>query len=77
MIMDSRWIGTMFFLLVQFILCLRWLHRQLRHDEVVRIFVQDIATNHLPHIYLMLQRLCRQQDIECQASPIVRWIDLS
>jgi hypothetical protein len=39
---------------VQFVLFPRWLHRRMRNDEIVRAFVRDIATNHLPHIYSAL-----------------------
>jgi hypothetical protein len=35
-----------------------------------------MATNHLPHIYDLLQRLCRQQGIDESKPPIVRWLDL-
>src|ERR1700735_4089696 len=36
---------------IQFVLFLRWLYRRIRNDELLRIFVEDMATNHLPHIY--------------------------
>jgi len=42
----------------------------------MRVFVQDIALNHLPHIYELLQRLCREQGIDGGSSPIVRWLDV-
>jgi hypothetical protein len=45
--------------LVQLALSLRWLYRRLRNDEIMRAFVQDIATNHLPHSYERLERLRR------------------
>lgn len=63
--------------LVQFVLFLRWLYRRIRNDEIQRIFVQDMATNHLPHIYEALRRLCEQQGIDVEASPPIRWIDLN
>ena len=40
------------------------------------VFVQDIALNHLPHIYELLQRLCREQGIDAGNSPIVHWLDV-
>jgi hypothetical protein len=75
-IADPRWLTATFFFLVQFVLFLRWLHRRLRNDEMTRAFIQDVATNHLPHIYEMLQRLCGQQGIDTSKAPIVRWVDL-
>ena len=63
--------------LVQLALFLRWLYRRVRNDEIMRAFVQDIATNHLPHIYERLERLCEQQGIERSPLPPIRWIDLN
>jgi len=60
---------------VQLVLFLRWIYRRIRDDEVMRVFVADMATNHLPHIYDLLLRLCDQQNIERPPSPSIRWID--
>jgi hypothetical protein len=73
---DPRWLTAAFVFMVQFVLFLRWLHRRLRNDEITRVFVQDMATNHLPHIYDLLRRLCGQQGIHGTNPPIVHWIDL-
>jgi hypothetical protein len=61
---------------IQFVLFLRWLHRRMRDDEIVRTFVLDIATNHLPHIYSALREIARQKGIELQEPPLVRFVDL-
>jgi uncharacterized protein (DUF2236 family) len=61
---------------VQFVLFLRWLHRRMRNDEIVRAFVRDIATNHLPHIYSALRDIAQQQGIELHEPPLVRFVDL-
>lgn len=63
--------------LVQFILFLRWLYRRIRNDELTRAFVQDMATNHLPHIYSALRAICRVQGIELPDPPPIRWIELN
>ena len=63
--------------LVQLALFLRWLYRRVRNDEIMRAFVHDIATNHLPHIYERLERLCEEQGIERSPLPPIRWIDLN
>ncbi len=62
---------------VQFVLFLRWLHRRMRNDEIMRAFVRDIATNHLPHIYNALQKIATQQGIELDETPLVRFVDLN
>jgi hypothetical protein len=60
---------------VQFVLFLRWLHRRMRNDEIVRAFVRDIATNHLPHIYSALHAIARKQGIEPPEPPLVRFVE--
>ena len=61
--------------IVQFVLFLRWLYRRVRNDEMTRAFVEDMATNHLPHIYSLLERLCEQRGIERAPLPPIRWVD--
>jgi hypothetical protein len=61
---------------VQFVLFLRWLHRRMRNDEIVRAFVRDIATNHLPHIYSALRQIAAEKGITLDEPPLVRFIDL-
>ncbi len=63
--MPAHWYGALTVVIsagVQFVLFLRWLHRRMRNDEIVRAFVRDIATNHLPHIYNALQKIAAHQD---------------
>ncbi len=62
---------------VQFVLFLRWLHRRMRNDEIVRAFVRDIATNHLPHIYDALHKIAARQGITLDETPLVRFVDLN
>ena len=62
---------------VQFALFLRWLYRRVRNDELMRAFVADMATSHLPHIYDLLARLCDQQGITRPPAPPICWIDLN
>jgi hypothetical protein len=63
--------------LVQFVLFLRWLYRRIRNDELQRAFVEDMAVNHLPHIYDALRRLCQKQGVELDEPPSIRWVDLN
>ena len=62
---------------VQFVLFLRWLHRRMRDDEIVRAFVRDIAANHLPHIYTALREIAKRQGIELPETPMVGFVDLN
>ncbi len=78
--MPSHWYGTLaaaFPIGVQFVVFLRWLHRRMRNDEIVRAFVRDIATNHLPHIYDALHKIAAKQGIALDETPLVRFVDLN
>lgn len=73
----SGWWTLAFTSLVQLVLFVRWLYRRIRNDEITRAFVHDMATNHLPHIYERLDRLCDQQRIDRTPLPPIRWLDLN
>jgi hypothetical protein len=78
--MPASWFGILAAIAsagVQFVLFLRWLHRRVRNDEIARAFIHDIATNHLPHIYNVLQKIAAQQGIELDETPLVRFVDFS
>jgi hypothetical protein len=63
-------------LLVQLVVFLRWIYRRIRNDELNRVFIRDMATNHLPHIYDLLEKLCERQGIEHTPQSPIRWVDL-
>ena len=71
------WLTTAIPVAVQFVVCLRWLHRRMRNDEITRAFVRDIATNHLPHIYNALQKIAAEQGITLDETPLVQFVDLN
>jgi len=71
------WPATLIPVVVQFVVFLRWLHRRMRNDEIIRAFVRDIATNHLPHIYNALQKIAAQQGIALDETPMVQFVDLN
>jgi hypothetical protein len=63
--------------IVQLVVFLRWMYRRIRNDEITRAFVEDMATNHLPHIYELLEKLCDQKGVARSPLPPIRWIDLN
>lgn len=75
-LLDPFWVSLVSAVVVQLVMFLRWLYRRIRDDELNRAFVHDMATNHLPHIYELLLKLCEKQGIEVQPTPPIRWIDL-
>jgi hypothetical protein len=74
---DPRWLPYLFAGIVQFVLFLRWIYRRIRNDEMTRVFVEDMARNHLPHIYRLLERLCDEQGIRHTPRPHIRWVDMN
>lgn len=76
-LLDPLWVSLISSLLAQLVLAVRWIYRRIRNDEVNRAFVHDMATNHLPHIYQLLLKLCEKQGIDVEPTPPVRWVDLS
>jgi len=74
---DPYWISLAFSGTVQLILFLRWLYRRIRNEEMNRAFVHDMATNHLPHIYDLLVKLCEKQGIKVHSQPPIRWVELN
>ena len=75
--LESDWWTFGLVFLVQLALFLRWLYRRIRNDELTRAFVHDMATNHLPHIYERLEKLCEEQGIDHKPLPPIRWLDLN
>jgi len=76
-LLDPYWATVAIAAIAHFVVFLRWLYRRIRNDELTRVFVHDMATNHLPHIYERLERLCEEQGIERSPLPPIRWIDLN
>jgi hypothetical protein len=75
---DPHWWPLGVTSLVQLVLFVRWLYRRIRNEELMRAFVKDMATHHLPHIYELLEKICDQQGIgPRKAPPPIRWIDLN
>ena len=76
-LLDSYWPAVALSGAVQLVVFLRWLYRRIRNDELTRAFVHDMATNHLPHIYERLEKLCEEQGIDRKPLPPIRWLDLN
>jgi hypothetical protein len=74
---DPYWVTVLFAAIVQLTLFLRWLYRRVRNEELTRTFVHDMAVNHLPHIYDLLEKICDQQGISRSQRPPIRWVDMT
>ena len=75
--MNPYWLMIAFALLTQFFVFVRWLHRRMRDAEISRVFLCDIAANHLPHIYHALQLIAQEHGIELSDTPPVRFMELN
>ncbi|MHB8539447.1 MAG: hypothetical protein ACYDCD_00685 [Candidatus Acidiferrales bacterium] len=66
---------------------LRWLYRRMRSDEINRTFVEDVATNHLPHFQHRTERMTEGLNrlleknglapVPFDEPPPIRWIKLA
>ncbi len=74
---NPTWWTFGFTSIVQLAFFMRWLYRHIRSEELTRAFVHDMATNHLPHIYELLEMLCDEQGIKRNPLPPIRWLDLN
>jgi hypothetical protein len=72
---DPHWPTFAITAFVQFILFVRWIYRRVRNEEITRLFVEDMATSHLPHIYELLGQICDEKGIEHETAPPIRWLD--
>lgn len=70
-------IGGAAAIFVQLVIFFRWLVHREGTNRINRIFVSDMATNHLPHIYDALHSLCEKDGIKLAEPPRIRWIDLN
>jgi len=61
---------------VQCILFFRWLVMRLMDDKIHRVFVRDMAVNHLPHVYSALRKIAKAQNLELDDPPAMQWVDL-
>jgi hypothetical protein len=76
-LIDPYWWTFALASLVQLVVFVRWFYRRIRNDELNSAFIRDMATNHLPHIYELLEKLCEQQGIAHKAQSPIRWVDLN
>jgi hypothetical protein len=67
--------GTGTALIAQAAVFWRWIYRRIRDDQVNRIFVRDVATNHLPHIFDAQRKIAEKLGIELGDPPMIRWMD--
>ena len=74
--MNPYWIAGLVTIAVQFGLFLRWLHRQLRDEEINRAFIRDIALNHLPHLYSAMRQIAEHDGITLEDPPPIRFVDV-
>ena len=54
-----------------------WLYRSKRDGDVQRVFIRDIAQNHLPHLYHGMKQLAKAQGVELEEPPPVQFIQFN
>ncbi len=76
--LTSLWtfLAVVFSLGAQLVLFLRWMHRRMRDDEIQRVFIRDLAMQHLPNIYAALNKIAKKHGIVLEETPMVNFVDL-
>jgi hypothetical protein len=74
----SEWtyVAVVFSLGTQLVVFLRWMHRRMRDDEIQRVFVRDLALQHVPNIYRALNIIAERQGIKLEEIPMVNYVDM-
>jgi len=72
---DLGRLAEAFVVLTQAAVFLRWIYRRMRNDEIYRVFVKDIATLHLPHVYHGQKKIAQHLGIQLEEQPDIRFID--
>lgn len=70
-------IAYLFMAITQFAIFIRLVYKSYRNYEINKAFVNDMATNHLPHIYDMLLILSEAQGLKPKLPPPIRWMKLN
>jgi hypothetical protein len=54
---------------------IQYIYRAVRRNETTQEFTVQMACNHLPHIYHVLELLCHKLDVEVTEPPPIRFTD--
>jgi hypothetical protein len=57
--------------------CARAIYRKARSIDVTQRFTEEMATNHLPHLYHGLNLICDKLDIPITEPPVINYSDFS
>lgn len=75
--MNPYWIAIALTVGAQFVVCLRYLHRKMANDALMRQFVIDVATNHLPHLYHGQNKIAAALGIEMDEPPLIQFAQIN
>jgi hypothetical protein len=51
--------------------------RRRMKEEVMLVFMRDMAMNHLPHIYHALRQIAKQHGVELDEPPPIKFIEFN
>ena len=54
-----------------------WLLKQFLDARIYKVFIKDMATNHLPHIYHTIHLIGEKLGVEISEPPLIKFIDLT
>jgi len=53
----------------------KWAWRRVRRCDIEHVFIRDMATNHLPHIYTALELIGEKLEVPIADSPQIKFLD--
>jgi hypothetical protein len=74
---NPYWILIALGLGAQAVAHLRYLHRKMANDALIRQFVIDVATNHLPHLYHGQNKIGSALGIDLGEPPVIRFAQIN
>jgi hypothetical protein len=51
--------------------------KQEARDSIESRFINDMATNHLPHIYHVQTLICKKMEVEVTEPPPIKFVDVN
>jgi hypothetical protein len=74
---DGKRITEAVVVIGQGVLVIKWLYKRIRNGEIQAAFVEDMATNHLPHLYHADRKICEALQIELDEPPPIKFVKLN
>lgn len=72
-----EWVVAAVAITVQAWAFIKYIHKRITNEELNRVFVQQMATDHLPYIYDVMKKIAENQGIELPPRPEIVFVQLN